>query len=192
MPKYTRSSRAGGTYFFTVRLADRRSDLLVREVDVLRRVTRQTCDRLPFTIDDIVVLPATIHTIWTLPQGDADFSVRWRMLKSLFSRAMPAPDVDAHVRLRPGEKGIWQRRFWEHMIRDEDDLLAHRHMIHSAPVQGGLVNRPGDWPWSSFHRALARGEVARDAGVGAAYHPLPPGWRTTAAPYGPAAASRNT
>ena len=105
MPRYTRSNRTGGTFFFTVRLADRRTDLLAREVDLLRRVTRQTRDRLPFDIDEIVVLPNVIHTIWTLPDGDADFSTRWRMLKSLFSRGVPTPAATAEMRLRPGEKG---------------------------------------------------------------------------------------
>mmetsp|Transcript_22630 Transcript_22630/g.37069 ORF Transcript_22630/g.37069 Transcript_22630/m.37069 type:complete len:191 (+) Transcript_22630:3082-3654(+) len=184
MPRYTRSSCPDAAYFFTVRLADRTSDLLVREIDVLRQVTRQTRDRMPFVIDDIVVLPSVIHTIWTLPTGDAEFSLRWRMLKSLFSRAMPTPVPCAGQRLRPGEKGIWQRRFWEHRIRDADDMAAHRHMIHSAPVQAGLVNRVCDWPWSSVHRALARGEIENTGKVGDGYHPLPPGWRTTGTPYG--------
>lgn len=190
MPSYTRSARTGGLYFFTVRLADHRSDVLVREVDLLRRVTRQTRDRRPFEIVDIVVLPAVIHTIWNLPEGDANFSVRWRMLKSLFSRGVPAPELREATRLRPGEKGIWQRRFWEHAIRDADDLAAHRHMIHSAPVQGGLVNRVEDWPWSSVHRAIARGDVAAPRQIGDAYHPLPPGWCTTGTPYGTAAQLR--
>lgn len=184
MPKYIRSSRVGGTFFFTVRLADHRSDVLVRDVDLLRRVTRQTRDRLPFEINEIVVLPSVIHTIWTLPEGDADFSARWRMLKSLFSRNVPQPDVLTGRRLRPGEKGVWQRRFWEHMIRDGDDFAAHRHMIHSAPVQAGLVNRMTDWQWSSVHRSIARGEVPTATKIGDGYHPLPPGWRTTGAPYG--------
>lgn len=191
MPSYTRSNRAGGTFFFTVRLADHRSDLLVREVDKLRHATRLTRDRLPFEIKEIVVLPSVIHTIWTLPTGEADFSARWRMLKSLFSRSVPAPDDSANLRLRPGEKGVWQRRFWEHVIRDVDDLAAHRHMIHSAPVQAGLVNRARDWQWSSVHRAIARGQVPVSTKVGDGYHPLPPGWRTKGAPYGHAATPRS-
>ncbi|WP_299625468.1 transposase [uncultured Tateyamaria sp.] len=190
MPSYNRTGRAGGLYFFTVRLADHRSSLLVREVAQLRQVTRQTRDRMPFEIVDIVVLPAVIHTIWKLPVDDSDFSTRWRMLKSLFSRGLPAPEVREGVRLRPGEKGIWQRRFWEHVIRDADDLAAHRHMIHSAPVQAGLVNRMQDWPWSSVHRAIARGEVPSTSPIGDGYHPLPPGWRTTGTPYGDVARAR--
>lgn len=184
MPNHFRSTRAGGTFFFTVRLADHRSDLLVREVDALRRVTRQTRDRLPFEINEIVILPSVIHTIWTLPEGDADFSARWRMLKWLFSRNVLHPEASASQCVRSSEKGIWQRRFWEHMIRDGDDFAAHRHMIHSAPVQAGLAKRMTDWQWSSVHRAIARGDVRWGARVGESHHPLPLSWRTTSAPYG--------
>lgn len=176
MASYIRSRRPGGTYFFTARTARRGSDLLLREVDLLRRVVRQTRDRFPFEIDEIVVLGDVIHTLWILPDGDSDYSKRWRMLKTLFSRACPAPDVAESMRLRPGEKGIWQRRFWEHAIRDAADLEAHRQMIFAAPVQAGLVRRPVDWPHCSIHRAIARGtydpgtpvEVACDPGQGRA------------------------
>lgn len=160
MPSYTRSSRVGGTRFFTVRLADHRSDLLVREVETLRHVTRQTRDRLPFDIDEIVVLPNAIHTIWTLPKGELDFSARWRMLKSLFSRHVGASGAAPGRDLPASDKAVWQRRFWEHPIRDKEDLATHRHMIHTAPVQAGLVTCATDWPYSSIHRAAARGEVS--------------------------------
>lgn len=160
MPSYTRSSRAGGTRFFTVRLADHRSDLLVLEVETLRHVTRQTRDRLPFDIDEIVVMPNAIHTIWTLPKGELDFSARWRMLKSLFSRQVRASGTARSDDLPVSGNAVWQRRFWEHPIRDKDDFTNHRHMIHTAPVQAGLVKCATDWPYSSIHRAVARGEGA--------------------------------
>lgn len=181
MPNYIRSRHAGGTYFFTARTARRGSDVLLRRIETLRDVMRQTRTRHPFEIDEIVVLGDVIHTIWTLPEGDADYSKRWRMLKSLFSRACPASDVGQSVRLRPGEKGIWQRRFWEHTIRDADDLEAHRHMIFSAPVQAGLVSKPTDWPYASVHRAVARGTYDPNTPAGVAYGP----WqgRRTPAPY---------
>ena len=145
---------------------------MLRDIDLLRRVTRQTRARYPFEIDEIVVLGDVIHTLWTLPGGDSDYSGRWRMLKSLFSRACPAPDVGKAMRLLPGEKGIWQRRFWEHTIRDEADMAAHRKMIFAAPVQAGLVRRPLDWPHSSIHRAVARGTYDPNERVGAAYGPV--------------------
>ena len=181
MANYTRSRRPGGTYFFTARTAQRGSHLLVDEVAVLRHVMRQTRARFPFEIDEIVVLGDVIHTLWTLPEDDSEYSKRWRMLKTLFSRACPAPAPRDSLRLRPGEKGIWQRRFWEHAIRDADDLKAHRQMIYAAPVQAGLVRRPMDWPHSSIHRAIARGTYDPCTPVGVAYDPRQ--GRTTRAPY---------
>lgn len=166
MSNSIRAKAPGGTYFFTARLHDRNSDLLVREIDCLRRAMRLTMSRHPFQIDAIVVLPAVIHTIWSLPPDDAEFSNRWGMLKSLFSRDLPAPAYRTQAQVKRGEKGIWQRRFWEHLIRDADDLAAHRQMIHSAPVQAGLVAHPGDWTWTSLHRDLAQRH--RDA------NPVPP------------------
>lgn len=181
MGQYLRRYKAGGTYFFTVRTARRGSDLLVREVELLRRVTRQTQARYPFQIDEAVVLGDVMHTIWTLPDGDPQFSLRWRMLKSLFSRALPAQEGGVLRRLRPGEKGVWQRRFWEHVIRDGQDYAAHRRMIYTAPVQAGLVNRPEAWPLSSIHRAIRQGDYDAHAPTGAAY--VPQGGCTTGAPY---------
>lgn len=186
MPRYVRSNLPGHTYFFTLRAARRGDDLFVRRIEALRQATHKTRAAYPFEIDEIVVLPDVIHALWTLPPEDADFSRRIRMLKSLFSRSVPAPADVGALRLRPGEKGLWQRRFWEHAIRDSDDLAAHRHMILCAPVQAGLVNRPEHWPHSSIHRAIARGTYVPDGRVGAAYRPARIG-RRTPAPYGIAA-----
>ncbi|MEO0402508.1 MAG: transposase [Pseudomonadota bacterium] len=186
MPSYIRSKSPGDTYFFTARGACRGTDLFVRHVDVLRRAVVQTKARYPFVIDDIVVLPDVIHCMWTLPVGDADFSRRWRMLKSQFSRHVDAPHPVDGMRLRPGEKGLWQRRFWEHVIRNPEDMAVHRHMIFSAPVQAGLVNRPEQWPHSSVHRAIARGQYDVNAPVGVAYRAAPSVGRTARAPYGTA------
>lgn len=185
MPRYVRSDRPGSTYFFTARAAQRGTDLFLREIDPLRAAMRRTKERYPFEISEIVVLGDVIHTLWRLPEGDADFSVRWRLLKSLFSRSVAAPEGIGAMRLRPGEKGIWQRRFWEHAIRDDDDMAAHRHMIFAAPVQAGLVNRPEHWPHSSVHRAIVRGLFKPGGPVSAAYRPDV--GRTTRAPYGLAA-----
>lgn len=181
MPSYIRSRHAGGTYFFTARTAQRGSDLLLREIVLLRQCVRQTRDRYPFRIDEIVVLGDVIHTLWTLPDGDCDYSKRWRLLKTLFSRACPAPIGQESMRLRPGEKGIWQRRFWEHAIRDAEDLEAHRRMIFVAPVQAGLVRKPDDWAHSSIHRAIRRGTYDLKTPIGEAY--ALGVWRTKRAPY---------
>ncbi|WP_300055866.1 transposase [uncultured Roseobacter sp.] len=150
-----RSKTPGGTFFFTARLADPRSTLLTDQVDLLRRAMRETISRYPFSIDDIVILPAAIHTIWTLPEGEADFSTRWSFLKSRFSRALPPPEDRTATEILRKEKGIWQRRFWEHRIRSAHDLMLHRRLIHTAPVEAGLVERPTDWSWTSLHRDLA-------------------------------------
>lgn len=171
MSDYFRPHRPGAQVFFTVRIADRHDDLLVREIERLRHATRITRTRFPFEINEIVVLPAVIHTIWTMPEGDADFSARWRLLKSHFSRGLPTPAHRNPVTERRGEKGIWQRRFWEHHLRDADDFEAHRQMILKAPVQAGFVRRPQDWAWSSVHRAIRRGDYDPNTPVGAAYLP---------------------
>ena len=168
MSRFARSDLPGHTFFFTARAARRGSDLFVRHIDPLRHAMRRTRLTHPFVIDEIVVLPDVIHTLWTLPAGDADFSIRWRMLKSLFSRSVDAPEHASETNLRPGEKGIWQRRFLEHAIRDGEDLAAHRHMIFSAPVQAGLVSRPEQWSHSSIHRAMVRGTYVPGGPVGVA------------------------
>lgn len=156
MSNYIRSKVAGATYFFTAHLADRQSSLLTDKIDLLRHATQHTLKRYPFEIDAIVILPSTIHTIWTLPEGDADYSKRWSILKSTFSRAVPASEKRSALQKRRQEKGIWQRRFWEHRIRSARDLALHRNLIHTAPVQRGLAASPSDWVWTSLHRDLSQ------------------------------------
>lgn len=157
MSNYRRRHVPGGTFFFTTRLQDRSSDLLVREIERLRQAVRYARDKRPFHIDAIVVLPAAIHTIWTLPEGDTDYAKRWRALKAHFSKDLPAPTQRTPSQIKRGEKGLWQRRFWEHHIRDARDLAAHRTFIYTVPVQEGFVARPTDWPYSSIHRDHALG-----------------------------------
>lgn len=151
MPRYLRPHVTGASIFFTVALADRGSCLLVERVDVLRHAVRETLRQRPFGIDAFVVLPDHLHCVWTMPAGDADFSVRWRLIKSRFSRALPlGAQRQSHVRRH--ERGIWQRRFWEHHIRNEEDFAAHVRYCWINPVKHGLVERPEDWPYSSIHR----------------------------------------
>ena len=152
MSHYRRLLIPGGTYFFTVRLEDTASALLVQEIDLLRDAVRLCRKQRPFFIDCAVVLQSRIHMIWTLPDGDAAYSDRWRQIKSTFSRHVPPPPRLCRSKARRGEKGIWQRRFWEHAMRDGADLALHRAAILTAPVRAGLVARPGDWPHSSIHR----------------------------------------
>ena len=159
MPEYRRLLVPGSCYFFTVNLADRTSDLLVREIAALRNAVASTRARHGFAIDAWVVLPNHLHAMWTLPDGDCDFSTRWGAIKRLFSLQQPSEEARSTSRISKRERGIWQRRFWEHMIRDEDDYRRHVDYIHFNPVKHGLVSEPGLWPYSTFHRAVARGEA---------------------------------
>ena len=157
MSDYIRRRTTGATYFFTLRLADRHSDLLTREVDQLRCAMRATMDRFEFRIEAITVLPAAVHMIWTLPKGDKAYPTRIAMLKSRFSRAMPMPAHRTMTQIKRAEKGIWQRRYWEHQITDEADFSRHRDMIYLSPVHAGLAPTPRDWVHTSLHRDLAEG-----------------------------------
>jgi putative transposase len=162
MTNYRRNFLAGGSFFFTVNLAERRLRLLTDHVGTLRTAFRQTRRRHSFTIAAIVVLPDHLHTIWTLPEGDADFSTRWRLIKSAFSRNLAAGERISQSRAAKGERGIWQRRYWEHTIRDDDDFAHHVDYIHINPVKHGFVARVRDWPYSSFHRMVKLGVYPRD------------------------------
>jgi putative transposase len=155
MPNYRRAFVPGGCWFFTANLLDRRSALLTKEIAAQREATRRTRERHRFRIDAFVVLPDHIHAIWTLPAGDADFSTRWRLIKIEFSKSIPRTERLSQVRRARGERGIWQRRFWEHLIRDEEDYRRHVEYCCINPVKHGLVGRVRDWPFSSFHRDVA-------------------------------------
>lgn len=159
MTNYRRSRRSGSTFFFTVNLADRRSDLLTRRIDDLREAFRAVMAAHPFAIDAIVVLPEHLHTIWKLPTEDANFAMRWRLIKTRFSRNFPPSEPQSQSRLSKGERGIWQRRYWEHEIRDNIDMQRHLDYIHINPVKHGYVSRASDWPHSSIHRYIARGDL---------------------------------
>jgi putative transposase len=152
MPNYRRAFVPGGCYFFTVNLLDRNSRLLIEHIDHLRDAVRETKHRFPFEIEAMVILPDHIHAVWTLPEGDADFSVRWRWIKIRFSRSIPKGEGLDAVRKARGERGIWQRRYWEHVIRDERDLNNHIDYCWFNPVKHGHVENVEDWPYSTFHR----------------------------------------
>lgn len=158
--------------FFTVALADRRSDLLVREIDHLRAAVRVTLAEHPFSIDAWVVLPDHMHCLWTLPETDADFSVRWKKIKSRFTKFVDRTGPRSSSKVAKGEAGIWQRRFWEHHIRDERDLMTHLHYCWWNPVKHGFVERPVEWAHSSIHRDVRLGRAEPEwsgAGVDGAF-----------------------
>jgi putative transposase len=158
MPDYRRAWQPGGTYFFTVNLLQRQgNDLLVRHIDLLRATVASVRQRHPFQIHGWVVLPEHLHCVIELPVDDADFATRWRLIKIDFSKALPKSEFLSDVRKRRGERGIWQRRYWEHLIRDERDFQAHMDYVHINPLKHGLVKRVADWPYSTFHRLVEMG-----------------------------------
>jgi putative transposase len=139
----------------------------VRQLDALQRRDgalrqRETRQNHPFTIEAMVVLPDHLHVVWTMPEGDADFATRWRLIKTGFSLRLPDGERISDSRAAKGERGIWQRRYWEHTIRDERDFAHHVDYIHINPVKHGLVARVQDWPYSSFHRMVKFGIYPED------------------------------
>jgi putative transposase len=164
MSNYRRAKIEGGMFFFTVTLTDRSSDLLVREIDRLRRAYGQAKAKQPFETEAICILPDHIHALWSLPAGDSDFASRWMRIKMNFSRGLPASTARSASKVARREKGIWQRRYWEHVIRDDADFERHVDYIHYNPIKHGLVSRVTDWPYSSFHRYVERGILPADWG----------------------------
>lgn len=143
-------------YFFILRLARRDDDALLRHISALRHAMRETLARKPFQIDAIAILPDVIHTVWTLPQGDHDYANRIGMWKGRFSRHLPPAPHRSLRQIKRGEKGIWQRRFWKHRIRDHADFERHCDLVHLSPVHAGFCQRPEAWPYSSYARARSR------------------------------------
>ena len=158
MTEYRRAIIEGATYFFTVNCAERRGNrLLINKIDLLRWIFRKVKGEYPFVMNTIVVLPEHLHCIWTLPQGDANYKTRWTLIKAGFSRAIPPSERRSNSRIKRGERGIWQRRYWEHLIRDDRDFERHVDYIHWNPIKHGWVKQVRDWPYSSFHAYVRRG-----------------------------------
>jgi putative transposase len=162
MPDYRRNRVPDGTFFFTVNLLDRRSNLLVANIDALRDAVRRVRARHLFTSTPGSSLPDHMHCLWTLPQDDADFPGRWRAIKTGFAKSLSIGDPRSPVMTRRGERGIWQRRYWEHTIRDDRDFAAHMDCTRFNPVKHGLAAHPADWPYSSFRRCVAGGMYPAD------------------------------
>ncbi|MGM0767052.1 MAG: REP-associated tyrosine transposase [Pseudomonadota bacterium] len=163
MMNYRRSRVPGGTYFFTVVTADRAPIFeSPAPISCLRTSFRSVLRRYPFSIDAMVVLPDHIHCIWTLPSEDDDYSRRWRLIKTAFTkRFQDLPETTAQI-----PQPVWQKRFWEHTVRDEQDFARHVDYIHFNPVKHGYVSRAVDWPYSSFHRYVREGMLPVDWAVG--------------------------
>ncbi|MBS4099324.1 MAG: transposase [Sulfuricella sp.] len=165
--RYRRSDTPGATYFFTV-VTFRRYPIFAAPENpaLLKSALRYVMARHPFTIDAMVVLPDHLHCLWTLPEYDADFATRWMLVKSHFSRHCDArfKSSPSAARRAKGEQTVWQRRYWEHQIRDEADFAAHCDYIHYNPVKHGLTATAADWPHSSFVRFVERGIYPADWG----------------------------
>jgi putative transposase len=158
--RYRRAFVEGGSFFFTLVTEKRRPIFASDEaVDVLRNAFRSVREKSPFILDAIVVLPDHLHCIWTMPPEDADFSTRWRLIKTWFTK-----HCDPGLRAKPSgvqskrqEQALWQHRYWEHMLRDENDFERHVEYIHYNPVKHGYAVSPMEWQHSSFHRFVEMG-----------------------------------
>ncbi|QWF72051.1 transposase [Methylomonas paludis] len=165
MVNYRRHFTPGGSYFFTVALHNRHASHLIDSIDLLRTAFRKTQTQKPFRIDAIVVLPEHLHCIWTLPDQDSDYPARWQLIKSVFSHELEKSGVPV-IRRNDGSYLIWQRRYWEHTIRNDSDMQRHIDYIHFNPVKHGLVKQAEDWPYSSLHRYIRMGWLPENwAGV---------------------------
>lgn len=163
MVAYRRNRVRGGTYFFTLTLADRSSHALVQHIDVLRSSLRKTKAERPFDVLGMVVLPDHLHAVWRLPEGDDEYSMRIQVFKFRFTAALKTSGLK--MPHRGDECSLWARRFWEHTIRDECDLRAHLDYLHYNPVKHGWADRAATWPYSTFHREVAAGRLPRDWGL---------------------------
>jgi putative transposase len=162
MPNYRRDYAKGGVYFFTVVTHQRQKIMLEESFRTALRLSIQDVRKhLPFTVDAWVLLPDHLHCIWTLPEGDDDFSERWSQIKSGVTRRVGElyfdPNKLSKSRERRKESTIWQRRFWEHRVRDERDLARHMDYVHYNPVKHGLVQKPSEWPYSTFALCVRKG-----------------------------------
>jgi putative transposase len=165
--EYQRARTKGGTYFFTV-VTHMRQPILCNgsSVKEIKNAFLKVMAAYPFVVDAIVLLPDHLHCLWTLPENDQDFSTRWRLIKSYFTKNFGRKSKGASSQSRSAKKeqDVWQRRFWEHLIRNEDDYANHLDYIHYNPVKHGLVNAPSLWPYSSFHRYAKNGLYPIDWG----------------------------
>ena len=160
MTDYRRFYIPKTTWFFTVNLAERKNNhLLVEKINELRDAFRYVMKQKPF-----LVMPDHLHCIWTLPQDDGDYSIRWNMLKGRFSRTIDHGESISKSRQKRRERGIWQRRFWAHLITDQDDYNRHFDYIHWNPVKHSKVARVAEWPYSSFHRYVRQGIYSENWG----------------------------
>ena len=175
MPRYVRVGNPCGSYFFTVITYGRRQLFSLKEnINSLINGIKQIQYQYPFSLEALVLLPDHLHALWTLPEGDVDYGKRWGLIKARFSKeiqkGLPQEEVINPSRIKRGETTVWQRRFWEHAIRDEEDFQKHLDYIHYNPMKHGLVQRVKDWPYSTFHRFVKQGFYSDNWGEGVLFH----------------------
>jgi len=167
--RYRRARTKGGTYFFTVVTHNRREFLCTPEnVALLRSVCKNVMVSHPFAIDAMVIMPDHIHALWTLPEGDDNYAIRWSLIKGGFTRSCGeiCKGELSVSRIARKQQGVWQHRFWEHEIRDEEDFERHADYIHYNPVKHSIAKTPADWEYSSFQRYVREGIYPADWGSG--------------------------
>ncbi|AEG00037.1 REP-associated tyrosine transposase [Methylomonas methanica] len=166
MTEYRRFYIPKASWFFTVNLAQRKNNrLLIEQIDVLSQAFRYVETRKPFYMNAVVIMPDHLYCIWILPPDDGDYSTRWNLLKGYFSRQIDSGERISKSRQKRRERGIWQRRFWAHLIEDQEDLNRHIDYIHWNPVKHDYVKKVVDWPYSSFHHYVKQGIYSNDWGV---------------------------
>ncbi|STX28479.1 Transposase and inactivated derivatives [Legionella beliardensis] len=163
MVNYRRSTAPGGVFFFTVTLQDRKSNLLVENIHLLREAIGKVRTEQFFQIKAYVILPEHLHMIWQLPIGDSDYSQRWKKIKTLFAKSLHKSGLPL-IKTKHNEFCLWQRRFWEHTIKDEADFINHVNYIHYNPIKHGLVKSLHHWPYSSFHHYVKKGIISKNWG----------------------------
>jgi putative transposase len=160
--RYRRVIIPGACYFFTVNLHDRKSNLLTDNIDLLRLAFQKTMKHYPFLIEAIVVLPDHLHLIMRLPENDGNYSLRWNCIKGTFSKQISNYEVGSYSRKDKRERSVWQKRFWEHLVRDEEDFENHVNYIHYNPVKHGYVTSAVEWQYSSIHRKIKKGIISNN------------------------------
>ncbi len=165
MRQYIRDRVTGATYFLTFNLLNRQQAILIDHIDALRNAYRLTQQHQPFYLDAMAILPDHVHWLIRLPANDDNYGARVSLFKAAFSRQMAKTEVLTHSRIIKRERGIWQRRFWEHRIRDDRDLKQHMDYIHYNPVKHGYATQTKDWPFSTFHYWVKQGVYSEDWGI---------------------------
>jgi len=165
--KYRRAFVPGGSYFFTV-VTERRQKIFIddKNVEILRQAFKNVMKKYPFTIDAAVILPEHLHFVWTLPSNDTDFSTRWRLIKTWFTKHCEYESIIKlnNSQITRDEKNIWQHRYWEHLLRDELDFEQHINYVHYNPVKHGYVSKPIDWEYSSFYKYVEENIISSNWG----------------------------